>query len=170
MKNGVLLIAVILAIIVPAAPAFAANENTVMEFGNFANYYRVWKTDTCNIYKGETCPSEFGWQGKKIKFNFIIDENEALTDTLTLRVSVGSSNYGGVQDALVNITAGGKKKLKLAAKSPLRAGEYEFEVPASIFKKGKKNWVTIEAKNVKVGYGRNPPNFVLSEIALERNQ
>src|SRR3989344_9293804 len=152
---AMIIAAILFAALAPAVQA-AGNE-TIWEFDNFQNKYKLWKTDKCDIYGKNSCPSEFGWQGKKVTIEFRKDD-ERLSDELVFSFYVGYSHFGTDKDALVNITAKGKgKTAKIATKEAITGrGTYSFTIPAGTFSANVKNTITIDAKNISPGYGRNP--------------
>ena len=130
----------------------------IWKFDNFENKYKVWKSAKCNVEKSKSCPSEFGWQGKSLTFDFNL--NQKTSDTMIFNLVSGYHITSVPVDIYVN-----NKKIAENKKIGL-IGPYSFEFPSSLLKEGKKNTVKIIVKDIKVGYGKPAAGFILSSVSL----
>lgn len=136
-----------------------ASASTIWEFHNFVNKYHVYKTATCNVLEKKSCPSELGWQGDKIKFNFKLKQKTA--DKAVFNLDVGYVINKKKIDVYVN-------DKRIAKKIEIKStGRYSFEFSKSLLKSSKTNEIRIEMKDVKVGYGQPPQGFVFNSVSLE---
>jgi len=141
-------------------------DKIIWEFDNFVNFYKRYGSRTCDVTGTKPCPEELSWQGNKVKFKFSLDGTEELTDIVKFNFNVFFSNYATDKDAMVAVYAG-KRPKKVADDIVIdRLGTFSVEVPSAVFSEGK-NYVQIRGKNIRVGYGKNPPNFNIDFASLE---
>ena len=154
-------ILIVASLFISALLIASVSAQEIWQFNNFVNKYKVYSSSSCNVLKTKSCPSEFGWQGKTMKFTFKLDSSQTLTDNLKFNfyvswfidqrpIDVSVNGYRIAQGFIVNGN-----------------GEYSFEFSKSLLKPGKNNEIKIEMKNIKVGYGRPPQGFVLGSVSFE---
>ena len=124
----------------------------------------------CNVASSSSCPPEMGWEGHTVYYIFDLPSDQLLTPSLELEFNVIFGNYGGVENVLLEVSAGKSiNDLTLIEPSIEIDGLRTFSIliDSSVFQKGSTNYIKLYGTNISpVGYGQNPPNFKIDYISL----
>lgn len=130
-----------------------------------------FKSTTCDVLTGKTCPNEMGWEGNIVTYAFVLPQGD-LTDSLAFKFNVNYRNYGVSKNVLLRVSAGKSTTSLTVLNSSLdinRLGEFSVIIPKSLFAQGATNYIQLYGTNITpIGYGTNPPNFKISSISLNQ--
>jgi hypothetical protein len=160
----------LLTIVIISSASVSAAEGTktitLWSFSKFVNNYKVYNTFLCDASLKKACPNEIGgWQGKRITFKFY------LKTLKTGSVRFVFNNVYTISPKYVHVYAGRTLTGMKLVKSDVfvdGTGEYAVDIPLSRVHAGW-NYVQLDVKNPKVGYGQPSTGFVLGSVRLEED-
>ena len=146
----------------------------VMDGYRFDNKYAVYGSASTNVDSKQVSPCEMSWQGNRLGFKFkmpdailVYDKTNKVWDKSPL----GKNGFILLIDACYLEE---EPKLAIYANGKLVArvvidgyGPTEVPIPASFFRFGKPNSISLVGTNINpIGYGKSPPCVVIDELSL----